>query len=575
MEAKEQVEKLKRQRLALVSGVCGLEGRELGENLTDLLRWGVTGIGHPCGMYLLTDTEVPLVFADYGLTQRDRDIRTRIREEIEPEELKEFHRSMAAAPRSFLVRNIRGGRKLNRCISRYFEAEGIQSVITVPIEPEKGGPGVILVLRPRGACVLERDDVSFVKGLAGLAGMAIQKRGIRGSSSKASDEEVREVVAGRRDGLRRKRTYTVRVENSKDIIFWINRYRRFVYINEAMELMVGLKRAELCGSNLRAEDMVAYEDRDRVKRYMENLLSGEAPILKDIEFRHRDSQGYERTLLLTAYPGKDMSGNIVGVEAIGRDITDRRLLETELENSKNLALLGEFSAAVAHQIRNPLSNILMGSKRLQKALGLDEFRKSEPPDSSGPSGDSEKRLLDKIFSDLLEGIHSLNQVVSELLEYTKTLRLSRSMQRVEMIVSETLKSMDELWEQRSIEIREHYDGNLPFLSLDAVLMAQVFKNIAHNAMEAMRGGGCLRISTGFCPERPGYAWVAFSDTGAGIIAPEIEKIFRPFYTTKDSGTGLGLSLAHRIVEAHGGQISISNHSTKGATVTIVLPIHGS
>jgi signal transduction histidine kinase len=110
--------------------------------------------------------------------------------------------------------------------------------------------------------------------------------------------------------------------------------------------------------------------------------------------------------------------------------------------------------------------------------------------------------------------------------------------------------------QNGIQVEERFAGDLAPISVDAVLMGQVFRNIIHNGIQAMPDGGFLLLTTGVSNQKKGYVSILISDTGIGIKPSEIDKIFRPFYTTKDSGTGLGLSLAHRIIEAHRGKISV-------------------
>jgi signal transduction histidine kinase len=341
--------------------------------------------------------------------------------------------------------------------------------------------------------------------------------------------------------------------------------------------------------------VVAPEDRKRVKDCFKMVLTGELPTVKGFEYRHLNQQGEDHLISMTIYPEKDQLGQIIGVEGVGEDITETKRLESELEKAKDLALLGEFSSAVAHQIRNPLGNILMGSKLLQKELAIDvqsprnKAIKSQP-DSRSTTNNSGLR---GIFGDFTEGIHNLNQVVTELLEYTKTLKLSRSSQKIEIILRDTLSRFEGLLQQNGIEVEEQFDPALPTLSVDAILLGQVFQNIIHNAIQAMPNGGHLFLFSGFYLQKPGYAFLSINDSGPGIPQAETEKIFRPFFTTKDQGTGLGLSLAHRIVEAHKGMLWVCHHpcphfvtkpvelilgaskpSYRGATIHILLPIDG-
>jgi PAS domain S-box-containing protein len=385
----------------------------------------------------------------------------------------------------------------------------------------------------------------------------------------------------------------IRVENRKDIIFRVNRSNRFVFVNKAMEILTGCSREALYQGDTRAEDVVAPEDRKRVKDCFKMVLTGELPTVKGFEYRHLNQQGEDHLISLTIYPEKDQLGQIIGVEGVGEDITEKKRLESELEKAKDLALLGEFSSAVAHQIRNPLGNILMGSKLLQKELGIDaQSRQNHDVKSQQNSRSTMNNSgLRGIFGDFTEGIHNLNQVVTELLEYTKTLKLSRSSQKIEIILRDTLNRFEGLLQQNGIEVEEQFDPALPTLSVDAILLGQVFQNIIHNAIQAMPNGGHLFLFSGFYLQKPGYAFISINDSGPGIPQAEAEKIFRPFFTTKDQGTGLGLSLAHRIVEAHKGMLWVCHHpcphfvtkpgelilgaskpSYRGATIHILLPI---
>jgi signal transduction histidine kinase len=151
----------------------------------------------------------------------------------------------------------------------------------------------------------------------------------------------------------------------------------------------------------------------------------------------------------------------------------------------------------------------------------------------------------------------------------------------------------ELIEKNRIRVEEDFDPKLPPLQVDALLIGQVFQNVVHNSLEAMTDGGRLLLSAGFSSNRSGHAFISISDSGIGVNLSETENVFRPFYTTKGTGVGLGLSLAHRIVEAHNGMIWICHnpcshldHRTpknsekggtfreKGTTIHILLPMDG-
>jgi PAS domain S-box-containing protein len=387
----------------------------------------------------------------------------------------------------------------------------------------------------------------------------------------------------------------VRVENRNDIIFRVNTAKRFIFVNKAMEALTGLSREEIYREDFGIDQVVAMEDLERVRSCFRIILKGELPMIKDLEYRHINRRGKDHLISLTIYPETDPNGFIIGAEGVGRDITEKKRLEAELKKTKELALLGEFSSAIAHQIRNPLGNILMGTKLLQRSMGLENLDvPGRQPAEGGkehlPFSGSNKEVLLDIFKNLSEGINNLNQVVTELVGYTRTLRLSRSCQRIEIILEENLAMFHTMIDQKGIHAETSFDPGLPPLSVDAVLIGQVFQNIIHNAIQAMGTGGRLLVSAGLCPQKPGYAMISVGDTGVGIAPADVEKIFHPFYTTKDSGTGLGLSLAYRIVEAHSGEIRVCHNPCrhtvgagnlnvpappeKGVTFHILLPLTG-
>jgi signal transduction histidine kinase len=231
--------------------------------------------------------------------------------------------------------------------------------------------------------------------------------------------------------------------------------------------------------------------------------------------------------------------------------------EAELKKAREIALLGEFSSAVAHQMRNPLGNILMSTARLQKELIAAVPQTAVALESRGhPAGLRGKSsgAIAGILKNLSEGVYNLNQVVTELLEYTKTLKPRRTFQRINIVLAETLQCFKDVIQQNNIIVSCHFECQLPPVLLDTVLIGQALQNIIHNAIQAMPDGGTLELFTGMSKERPDHLLLSVKDSGQGIDPLELDKIFRPFYTTKDQGTGLGLSLAHRIIDAHAGTL---------------------
>lgn len=237
--------------------------------------------------------------------------------------------------------------------------------------------------------------------------------------------------------------------------------------------------------------------------------------------------------------------------------TNRQLekAQAEARRSERLAALGQLSAGLAHEIRNPLGVIKGSAETLGRKL---------------PTEDPVAREL----ADYISGeVNRLNSLVSRFLSFAKPLELKKEPEDILLIVEHAIKAAQERWPNSRVNVERAYNGELPPVSVDAELTEQVFKNLVFNAYEAMEAeGGSLRveISKQYSDGRRGVE-IAFSDTGSGV-APELrEQIFNPFFTTKSNGVGLGLSIVSKIVDDHGGWIRVDPVSERGTCFRVFLP----
>ncbi len=329
------------------------------------------------------------------------------------------------------------------------------------------------------------------------------------------------------------------------------------YISEGSLDLTGYQPSDLIRNRVVPFNRLIHsEDQPLIWDQIQTALAQKQPYR--LVYRILNARGEKRWIWDQGVGIPSNEGKIDVLEGFLTDITDKKRLEAELEKARDLAMLGEFSSAVAHQIRNPLGDILLVTSLLQKALMTEaKFNNSENGVDNGLSFlEVDRKALKKNFGDLSKGINNLNQVVTELLDYTKTLTLSLSIQKIDIILRETLHAFDDIAKQNGIQIQELFAADLPPVSVDAVLIGQVFRNVIHNGIQAMPEGGCLSLASGISNQKKEHVSILISDTGKGIASSEIDKIFRPFYTMKETGIGLGLSLAHRIVEAHEGKISV-------------------
>ena len=226
-----------------------------------------------------------------------------------------------------------------------------------------------------------------------------------------------------------------------------------------------------------------------------------------------------------------------------------RLHRTQMSRAEHLATLGELATGLAHEIRNPLAGI----------AGVIEIVGRDLPQTSPARA---------VVKDVRLEITRISRTLTDLLETARPRRPEVRRSNLNTTVEHAVMLARQQVLSRPIKIELQQAPDLPEVEHDSDQVHQVLLNLLLNAVQAMEGPGTVRVEIG---SRDGFASVAVSDTGRGISAQNLPNIFRPFYTTKGDGTGLGLSLAHRIVEDHHGRIEVSSVVGKGSRFEVLLP----
>ncbi len=544
---------------------------DLKETLKSVAEKGAEFIAKNCRLYLFSETRIPLILSTHSMCCGEYAVKSTLFPKIHLQELVDIYGLLQSKDQPLLIKNVSRSKRFKPEMKAVFRSQKINSLVSIILKVRMKKLGLLLVVRAKNETPFDSHDLSFAEAMGSAASLAIENARAYSSSQEMSDfleKKISEKITQIHLLQEQKKN---REEIGKDIVFRVNKKNRYVFVNKVMENLTGFSKEELYHEEFSADSVVAEEDRRQINYYFKKILRKELPLAKGLEYRQLNRKGEDHLISLTIYPDLDEFGQISGIECVGVDITEKKRLEAALEKSKELAVLGEFSSAVAHQIRNPLGDILMGTKILQKTLGLDS-QLTQTTKQTGGCSDADWHQLTGIFSNLSEGIHNLNRVVTELLEYTKTLKPSLSLQRIDILLEETLSFFAEGISSNQIQVEKRYDYELPSLSLDSVLMSQVFRNVVHNAIQSMPDGGRLMISCERSHQIAGYLNIQICDSGVGIKSSDLDNIFRPFFTSKDAGTGLGLSLAYRIVEAHQGSIWASNNVNQGATIHILLPL---
>jgi PAS domain S-box-containing protein len=260
---------------------------------------------------------------------------------------------------------------------------------------------------------------------------------------------------------------------------------------------------------------------------------------------------------------KDTQGEVFGAMEVFSPKPESKEPAENLAHVKTLAAVGEMAAVVAHEIKNPLGGIRGFAELLDRDL---------------EEGDPRKKSLAKI----IQGVEALSKILATLLDQVKPVELD--LKRVEMVgfTEEALKffAMDPANQKPNIRMVKSYPQEQLHCSLDAEQFRRTLLNLFHNAVQAMPNGGQMKIElsrggeSSACPSRADErkAVLEISDTGIGMSSEVQKKIFTPFFTTKEGGTGLGLFTVKKIVEAHAGEIRLESRPGKGTTVRLILPM---
>jgi signal transduction histidine kinase len=233
-------------------------------------------------------------------------------------------------------------------------------------------------------------------------------------------------------------------------------------------------------------------------------------------------------------------------------------LEKSRENllqAEKMALVGKLAAGMAHSIRNPFTSVKMRLFSLSRTLELNATQEED-------------------FAVISQEIRHIDTIVQNFLEFSRPPKLMMQPVSPSSVVDNALQLLSHRLKSYGVEVRVTRPAPLPEVMGDPEQLKEVLVNLIINACEEMKEGGTIMIEERLFGQRPHqFTVLSLSDSGPGIPEELREKVFQPFFTTKDEGTGLGLSIASRIINEHGGRLSIESGSTGGAEFVITLPVN--
>ena len=336
------------------------------------------------------------------------------------------------------------------------------------------------------------------------------------------------------------------IENALDIIIILENDGIICYASPSVAKVLGYQAQKMEGKD--GFSFVHPEDLLSAKKTYETILRN-AFRSHSIELRCQHENGHWKSLECIA---QTMSGSLTNPRVIvnARDITETKSLRQKAQKMQQLASLGQLSATIAHEIRNPLSSISLNFQYLANHLVIPEN-------------------CQNIFHNIDHGILRIQKVIEGILNFARPLQSNLKKANLHKILDSSLRYVERELEEKQIRIVKEYDELPADILVDPNQISAVFVNLFTNARQAMSKGGELRLATHVCK---GVVEVTVKDTGEGISPENLEKIFTPFFTTRRDGTGLGLAIVAKILEHHDANIKVESTSGLGTTFAIKFPL---
>jgi PAS domain S-box-containing protein len=320
---------------------------------------------------------------------------------------------------------------------------------------------------------------------------------------------------------------------------------RIKYVNRMFCEVSKYERDELIGQDHRILNS-GFHSKEYIRVLWRTIANGE---IWRGELRNRAKDGSIYWVDTTIVPFLDEAGKPWQYMAIRYEVTDRKRQEQRLLEQAALSSIGEMAAVVAHEVRNPLAGIRGGMQILATLF---------PEVAEGR----------ELIGDIVARVDSLNAVLTDLLAFARVREIQASAIEVSSLIGDLVSSMTLDPSVAGIEVVTDPGSGL-VVNADADQLRLVFTNLVLNAAQAMHHRGCITLSA--TPEDANTVAITVADTGPGIPVEIRARVFEPFFSTKHKGSGLGLPTARRIVEAHGGRMTIDSSPTGGTAVRVILP----
>ena len=323
------------------------------------------------------------------------------------------------------------------------------------------------------------------------------------------------------------------------------------FANRSAAQLLGLSVAELPGRSL----LPFFANAAHAEKVMTVCLRA-GRSLNDLETRFHHASGRQIVIGINASYFNDDRNRVEGTVLILRDLTDVHQMRSRMERMERLALLGELSAGIAHEIRNPLGGIKAGIQVMQE--------QGEDPE-----------LRDALMGRVVKEVDKANALLKEFFKFARPMPPSPAFHELEPMIEHVHALLAPRFRQQGVQFRRALARRLPRVFVDEAQLEQVLMNLFLNALDVLPDGGVLEVSARRVPpgsngEGPAVE-VRVADDGPGIPEDHLGRVFNPFFTTKPGGVGLGLSICSRLIDEQGGKLDVDSVPGDGACFRMLLP----
>jgi two-component system, sporulation sensor kinase E len=332
-------------------------------------------------------------------------------------------------------------------------------------------------------------------------------------------------------------------EYSPDIVYMMDLSGTLTNLNPQFDVITGFKREDMIGKNVK--QLLPKKYKRYIPKFISTVVEEIKPVMYEVNIPH--ANGNRITLQCTSLP-IIINGNIAGIIGYGSDVTTLRETEERLRRTEKLSIVGELSASVAHEIRNPLTSL----KGFVQLLQMDDVKHQY------------------YYQIMLDELNRINHIVGELLLLAKPQILKYTNADLQKILKDVISLLSTEASLYNVQIESFLPEKDILIECEPNQLKQLFINLIKNSIEASQKGGTVSIVLEQTKENT--VLITVKDTGCGITKERLEKIGEPFYSSKEKGTGLGLTVSFKIVQSHKGTIRYDSEKNQGTSVHITLPV---